>query len=361
MKGRVLCIVSVKILLGYVAQSYAKDIEELVDNTVSRLFGQALEVPHMHHVDLGDLNSTVLYKAGHLAISPLMSHLPPHNRYGDATSVWTRFRSPDTLRTVTHAFKDMEGPYHGPNGPYHRPSGPYQRPSGPYHGPSGPSAPYHGPSGPYHGPSGPYHGPNGGYSHFQRPEFFGERRIDPTNDFTVKKEKEKEQEKDFTASDFTITDLKALLKAATASENYDLAAKYRDQISKLETDSSACVKEANDKFYEAWRQSDIRKMREIWGQGSHVQCAHPGMKCASSTEVVLDDWNKIFTEFEDMDIWPAQVQVHARRDWGIVTCVENVVTDGEVKRVHATNVFENENGRWVLVHHQACPAESCPT
>lgn len=155
----------------------------------------------------------------------------------------------------------------------------------------------------------------------------------------------------------SIAELKASLKMAVKSENYTEASRLRDEITALQFNSLARVTEANDKFYDAFRSTDVNKMREIWGEGHHVQCMHPGLPCVSSSDEVLQSWEMVFSgmpEGTGFNITTHDVQLHAGHDWGVVTCIEQVYSNGEKGNVlAATNVFERQNGRWVIIHHQA--------
>jgi translation initiation factor 2A len=69
----------------------------------------------------------------------------------------------------------------------------------------------------------------------------------------------------------------------------------------------------------------------------------------------MESWNIVLSG-ANFDILLKDVRVHASENQGWVTCLE--VMDGEDSRgrLIATNVFEKQNGKWVIIHHHASPA-----
>lgn len=77
----------------------------------------------------------------------------------------------------------------------------------------------------------------------------------------------------------SIKDLEERLNDAVRLQQYEEAAKLRDQIAEAKHDVTAAVEHCNAKFYDAFRAADVQQMESIWGQGDHVQCIHPGLPC----------------------------------------------------------------------------------
>lgn len=95
----------------------------------------------------------------------------------------------------------------------------------------------------------------------------------------------------------SIKDLEERLNDAVRLQQYEEAAKLRDQIAEAKHDVTAAVEHCNAKFYDAFRAADTQQMESVWGQGDHVQCIHPGLPCivgATSCQSNVDgDTSKI--------------------------------------------------------------------
>lgn len=52
-----------------------------------------------------------------------------------------------------------------------------------------------------------------------------------------------------------------------------------------------------------------------------------------------------------MDILLEDVRIFLNDNLAVVTCREMIYAGESTGRLTATNVFEKQNGRWVIVHH----------
>lgn len=113
---------------------------------------------------------------------------------------------------------------------------------------------------------------------------------------------------------------------------------------------------ANEAFYRAFTDRDIRGMDGVWSQTVAITCLHPG-------------WAPLFGRDEVMASWAAilsapgapQVRIHAAHAslYGAlasVICFENL---GSALLV-ATNLFVREGSLWKMVHHQSGPTTTEP-
>ncbi|CAL5220593.1 g2633 [Coccomyxa viridis] len=157
------------------------------------------------------------------------------------------------------------------------------------------------------------------------------------------------------ATDLSLTDLQLLLEDAIRQENYQEAARLRDVLTQRESDSRSAIEDANAEFYRAFKSRDLKAMSEIWGTGEHVQCIHPAAGCIAGRDNVLESWRVILRGMP-MDISLEDVRVCARDGAAFVTCVEIMEAGDSRGRTVATNVFERQNGKWVIVHHHGGPA-----
>jgi ketosteroid isomerase-like protein len=119
------------------------------------------------------------------------------------------------------------------------------------------------------------------------------------------------------------------------------------------------VREANEAFYRAVESLDIREMDPLWAKGEQVHCIHPGWSARSGWRQVRDSWVMIFNHTRVIRFAIDNVQVYLSGPFAWVVCIENIESDdGErwvESQVQATNLFENRDGRWLMVHHHGSP------
>lgn len=156
----------------------------------------------------------------------------------------------------------------------------------------------------------------------------------------------------------TLGDLQTQLELALRVEDYKLAARLRDSIQQKQKYSQNAVEEANRKFYAAFMSGNFQEMDNVWGQGDHVQVVHPGMNCIAGREAVMESWRLILKQVlpRQFQIKLLDLRVFAHDSMGFVTCVEIVNDDDQTGRITATNIFEKQNGRWVIVQHHGSPS-----
>jgi len=151
----------------------------------------------------------------------------------------------------------------------------------------------------------------------------------------------------------TTADYETALRAAIAEEAYEEAARLRDIIRTIASDSKRACEDANERFYRAFRAADVALMDAAWADVAHAQCVHPGSAVVSGKEDVMRGWEIIFASMpsEGAEIACTDVRAHAGDGWGFVTCVERTRGGGALA---ATNIFERQpDGEWRMVLHQA--------
>ncbi|BDA49821.1 probable f-box protein SKIP8 at C-terminar half [Coccomyxa sp. Obi] len=151
-----------------------------------------------------------------------------------------------------------------------------------------------------------------------------------------------------------LADLQVMLEDAVRQEDYQAAAKLRDELTRRQSDSRSMVEEANRRFYDAFQRNDFKAMNDIWGQGEQVQCIHPAAACIASRKNVMESWRMILRG-APMSISLEDVRIFVSDSMAFVTCIEVMDAGDSRGRTAATNVFEKQNGRWVLVHHHGSP------
>jgi ketosteroid isomerase-like protein len=121
------------------------------------------------------------------------------------------------------------------------------------------------------------------------------------------------------------------------------------------------VNAASQVFIAAISARDIRAMDKVWAHESYVAFMGP----LSTTIVVGWDgvrkaWEMRFSQFDRVTISLAESHVHTNGKVAWIVGVEKVQLlrkDGNTLSFDAfvTNVFENQDGRWLMVSHQATP------
>lgn len=147
------------------------------------------------------------------------------------------------------------------------------------------------------------------------------------------------------------------LDKAIDNEEYELAASLRDEIQAKRQDNRIGVEEANERFYDAFRNGNYVAMSQIWGSGEHVQCIHPAAECIAGRNDVMTSWKLILSSGR-MNIQLEDVRIYATDTQGYVTLVEVVDAEDSQGRIIATNIFEKQQGFWKIVHHHGGPVPS---
>jgi ketosteroid isomerase-like protein len=116
---------------------------------------------------------------------------------------------------------------------------------------------------------------------------------------------------------------------------------------------------ANERFYRAFDSLDVKEMERVWSTEGDVQCIHPGWGPLSGWADVRDSWVRIFNNTSAMHFTPHILHVSVKGDLAWVVCVEAIQSrhgDREQEnQVLATNLFEQRDGRWLMIHHHASP------
>jgi ketosteroid isomerase-like protein len=113
----------------------------------------------------------------------------------------------------------------------------------------------------------------------------------------------------------------------------------------------AAVLAANSAFYAAFRARDLAAMERLWARAAPVAVIHPGWPALHGRQAVLESWEGILGSPSSPDIACARARAYVLGEVAFVICNEKLPTGDLI----ATNVFTREDGRWLLVHHQAGP------
>jgi hypothetical protein len=113
---------------------------------------------------------------------------------------------------------------------------------------------------------------------------------------------------------------------------------------------------ANEAFYQAFADRDLKAMEEIWSRAAPVSCIHPGWAPLFGRNEVMTSWAAIISApgAPDIACRGARAQVYGAA--ASVVCFEQLGREFLI----ATNVFVREDRVWRIVHHQAGPTSGEP-
>jgi hypothetical protein len=115
------------------------------------------------------------------------------------------------------------------------------------------------------------------------------------------------------------------------------------------------VQEINSEFYHAFENLSIERMERLWKHEDNVVCIHPGWDLFTGWLAIRESWTNIFSSTEKIKFIITNAKVRVFENIAVVVCLENIETlvNGEILRlgVIATNIFEQIQNQWLLIHH----------
>ena len=125
------------------------------------------------------------------------------------------------------------------------------------------------------------------------------------------------------------------------------------------------VTAANEAFYRAFETLNIKEMEKVWLQASHIKCVHPGWSLLCGWGPIMASWERIFTNTQSMRFSLSDVRLEVSGTLGWAVLIENLDTHGpdgvSRSQILTTNLFEQSDGQWFMVHHHASPILAPPT
>ncbi len=115
------------------------------------------------------------------------------------------------------------------------------------------------------------------------------------------------------------------------------------------------VQEINSEFYHAFESLSIERMERLWKHEDNVVCIHPGWDLFTGWLAIREAWITIFRNTEMIKFIITNTKVRVFNNIAVAVCLENIETlvNGEILRldVIATNIFEQMENQWLLIHH----------
>lgn len=121
------------------------------------------------------------------------------------------------------------------------------------------------------------------------------------------------------------------------------------------TASEQAVHDANRLFYRALESGDFDEMRAVWSKSADVVCAHPGRVPIRGWDDVWASWVAILGSGGNPQVILTEEVITVRGDVAWATGIENMISGGHTGAAAAINIFENTDGRWLLVAHYSGP------
>ena len=115
------------------------------------------------------------------------------------------------------------------------------------------------------------------------------------------------------------------------------------------------VQKINSEFYNAFENLSIERMEGLWKHEDNVVCIHPGWDLFTGWLAIRESWIAIFRNTEMIKFIITNTKLRVFDNLAVVVCLENIETlvNGEIVRlgVNATNIFEQMEKQWLLIHH----------
>ncbi len=115
------------------------------------------------------------------------------------------------------------------------------------------------------------------------------------------------------------------------------------------------VQKINSEFYHAFENLSIERMEGLWKHEDNVVCIHPGWDLFTGWLAIRESWITIFRNTEMIKFIITNTKVRVFDNIAVAVCLENIETlvNGEIVRlgVIATNIFEQMEKQWLLIHH----------
>ncbi len=116
---------------------------------------------------------------------------------------------------------------------------------------------------------------------------------------------------------------------------------------------------ANQAFYNAFSNRDLKSMNFLWWQGTTSLCIHPGGEILIGWEKIESSWESIFGNTSSLEIDIEVIKIEIDESLAYVVVRETVLQSGRGRSFKAqsiaTNIFQKMAQKWYLVHHHGSP------
>jgi ketosteroid isomerase-like protein len=124
------------------------------------------------------------------------------------------------------------------------------------------------------------------------------------------------------------------------------------------------VAKANEGFYRAFENLDMKQMEAVWAKDVEIQCGHPGWRILRGWNPVMESWRQIFENTPQISFQLTNVSIEVRGDLAWLTLYENLNSSVEGQRLAAviltTNIFLKGSDGWRMIHHHGSSVAQPP-
>jgi len=151
-----------------------------------------------------------------------------------------------------------------------------------------------------------------------------------------------------------LLELEQAMRAAAQREDFEEAARLRDELQTRKMQGEMAVLCINRDFFAAVGARDLERMAELWHQGDHSCCIHQAKRPVHGYQAVMESWVRAFREKKRRrDAADYVVQSVVIRDG-----IGRIVATSEKANAVITNLFEHTPDGWRMWCHQAGAIEA---
>lgn len=165
-----------------------------------------------------------------------------------------------------------------------------------------------------------------------------------------------------------IPHLQDALDDAIAEEQYTTAAAIRDRLHTAVNEDSVQLLAALLKYYDAFNEQSVDRIRKLWRDDIPVICQHPLTACHVGYHPVISSYTSLFQTLpSDLRLEASDVRIATFGCAAIVTCLEtpqceSVSTTGRAwNGLLATSIYDKvwhsrrQRFEYLLSHHVSTP------
>ncbi|MEM7256676.1 MAG: nuclear transport factor 2 family protein [Pseudomonadota bacterium] len=115
-------------------------------------------------------------------------------------------------------------------------------------------------------------------------------------------------------------------------------------------------KEAEDAFYLAIENADLKSMMSIWSDNDATVCIHPGAPRLEGRDEIRQSWQEIFEASPSMAFSISDERITQDDRLAVHLVKEEIVIEGEIVSIMlTTNIYHLIDGGWRMMLHHSSP------